>query len=146
MKKTQAYPTRTGKTNGGATMNIPKVKRHICYGEYQHTLNQASKRLKSEEYYEFEAKYNKAVDEAINPPPYEYNYQDVANVLEEYEQRLYKDYVNSDYYNNFAIFRVRQIENLLSMLQEEFSIERHRSIKVLNNTMRPDIKCEVHND
>ena len=127
-------------------MEIPKVKRHICYGEYQHTLNQASKRLKSEEYYEFEAKYNKAVDEAINPPPYEYNYQDVANVLEEYEQRLYKDYVNSDYYNNFAIFRVRQIENLLSMLQEEFSIERHRSIKVLNNTMRPDIKYEVHND
>lgn len=127
-------------------MNIPKVKRHICYGEYQHTLNQASKRLKSEEYYEFEAKYNKAVDEAINPPPYEYNYQDVANVLEEYEQRLYKDYVNSDYYNNFAIFRVRQIENLLSMLQEEFSIERHRSIKILNNTMRPDIKYEVHDD
>ena len=127
-------------------MEIPKVKRHICYGEYQHTLNQASKRLKSEEYYEFEAKYNKAVDEAINPPPYEYNYQDVANVLEEYEQRLYKDYVNSDYYNNFAIFRVRQIENLLSMLQEEFSIERHRSIKILNNTMRPDIKYEVHND
>ena len=127
-------------------MNIPKVKRHICYGEYQHTLNHASKRLKSEEYYEFEAKYNKAVDEAINPPPYEYNYQDVANVLEEYEQRLYKDYVNSDYYNNFAIFRVRQIENLLSMLQEEFSIERHRSIKILNNTMRPDIKCEVHDD
>ena len=127
-------------------MNIPKVKRHICYGEYQHTLNQASKRLKSEEYYEFEAKYNKAVDEAINPPPYEYNYQDVANVLEEYEQRLYKDYVNSDYYNNFAIFRVRQIENLLYMLQEEFSIERHRSIKILNNTMRPDIKCEVHDD
>ena len=127
-------------------MEIPKVKRHICYGEYQHTLNQASKRLKSEEYYEFEAKYNKAVDEAINPPPYEYNYQDVANVLEEYEQRLYKDYINSDYYNNFAIFRVRQIENLLSMLQEEFSIERHRSIKVLNNTMRPDIKYEVHND
>ena len=127
-------------------MNIPKVKRHICYGEYQHTLNQASKRLKSEEYYEFEAKYNKAVDEAINPPPYEYNYQDVANVLEEYEQRLYKDYVNSDYYNNFAIFRVRQIENLLSMLQEEFSIERHRSIKILNNTMRPDIKCEVHDN
>ena len=127
-------------------MEIPKVKRHICYGEYQHTLNQASKRLKSEEYYEFEAKYNKAVDEAINPPPYEYNYQDVANVLEEYEQRLYKDYVNSDCYNNFAIFRVRQIENLLSMLQEEFSIERHRSIKILNNTMRPDIKCEVHND
>ena len=127
-------------------MEIPKVKRHICYGEYPHTLNQASKRLKSEEYYEFEAKYNKAVDDAINPPPYEYNYQDVANVLEEYEQRLYKDYVNSDYYNNFAIFRVRQIENLLSMLQEEFSIERHRSIKVLNNTMRPDIKCEVHND
>ena len=127
-------------------MNIPKVKRHICYGEYQHTLNQASKRLKSEEYYEFEAKYNKAVDEAINPPPYEYNYQDEANALEEYEQRLYKDYVNSDYYNNFAIFRVRQIENLLSMLQEEFSIERHRSIKILNNTMRPDIKCEVHND
>ena len=127
-------------------MEIPKVKRHICYGEYQHTLNQASKRLKSEEYYEFEAKYNKAVDEAINPPPYEYNYQDVANVLEEYEQRLYKDYVNSDYYNNFAIFRVRQIENLLSMLQEEFSIERHRTIKILNNTMRPDIKYEVHND
>lgn len=127
-------------------MEIPKVKRHICYGEYQHTLNQASKRLKSEEYYEFEAKYNKAVDEAINPPPYEYNYQDVANVLEEYEQRLYKDYVNSDYYNNFAIFRVRQIENLLSMLQEEFSIERHRSIKILNNTMRPDIKYEVHDD
>ena len=127
-------------------MEIPKVKRHICYGEYQHTLNQASKRLKSEEYYEFEAKYNKAVDEAINPSPYEYNYQDVANVLEEYEQRLYKDYVNSDYYNNFAIFRVRQIENLLSMLQEEFSIERHRSIKILNNTMRPDIKYEVHND
>ena len=127
-------------------MEIPKVKRHICYGEYQHTLNQASKRLKSEEYYEFEAKYNKAVDEAINPSPYEYNYQDVANVLEEYEQRLYKDYINSDYYNNFAIFRVRQIENLLSMLQEEFSIERHRSIKILNNTMRPDIKCEVHDD
>ena len=127
-------------------MEIPKVKRHICYGEYQHTLNQASKRLKSEEYYEFEAKYNKAVDEAINPPPYEYNYQDVANVLEEYEQRLYKDYVNSDYYNNFALFRVRQIENLLSMLQEEFSIERHRSIKILNNTMRPDIKYEVHDD
>ena len=127
-------------------MEIPKVKRHICYGEYQHTLPQASKRLKSEEYYEFEAKYNKAVDEAINPPPYEYNYQDVANVLEEYEQRLYKDYVNSDYYNNFALFRVRQIENLLSMLQEEFSIERHRSIKILNNMMRPDIKCEVHDD
>lgn len=127
-------------------MNIPKVKRHICYGEYQHTLNQASKRLKSEEYYEFEAKYNKAVDEAINPPPYEYNYQDVANVLEEYEQRLYKDYINSDYYNNFAIFRVRQIENLIAMLQEEFSVERHRTIKILNNTMRPDIKCEVHND
>ena len=127
-------------------MEIPKVKRHICYGEYQHTLNQASKRLKSEEYYEFEAKYNKAVDEAINPPPYEYNHQDAANVLEEYEQRLYKNYVNSDYYINFAIFRVRQFENLLSMLQEEFSIERHRSIKILNNTMRPDIKCEVHND
>ena len=127
-------------------MNIPEVKRHICYGEYQHTLNQASKRLTAEEYQEFEAKYNEAVDDAINPPPYEYDYQDVANVLEEYEQRLYKDYVNSDYYNNFAIFRVRQIENLLSMLQEEFSIERHRSIKILNNTMRPDIKCEVHND
>ena len=127
-------------------MNIPEVKRHICYGEYQHTLNQASIRLTPEEYKEFEAKYNEAVDNAINPPPYEYNYQDVANVLEEYEQRLYKDYVNSDYYNNFAIFRVRQIENLLSMLQEEFSIERHRSIKILNNTMRPDIKCEVHDD
>ena len=127
-------------------MNIPEVKRHICYGEYQHTLNQASKRLTPEEYSVFEAKYNEAVDDAINPPPYEYNYQDVANVLEEYEQRLYKDYVNSDYYNNFAIFRVRQIENLLSMLQEEFSIESHRSIKILNNTMRPDIKCEVHND
>ena len=127
-------------------MNIPEVKRHICYGEYQHTLNQASKRLTPEEYSIFEAKYNEAVDNAINPPPYEYDYQDVANVLEEYEQRLYKDYVNSDYYNNFAIFRVRQIENLLSMLQEEFSIERHRTIKILNNTMRPDIKCEVHDD
>lgn len=127
-------------------MNIPEVKRHICYGEYQHTLNQASKRLTADEYKDFEAKYNEAVDDAINPPPYEYNYQDVANVLEEYEQRLYKDYVNSNYYNNFAIFRVRQIENLLSMLQEEFSIERHRSIKILNNVMRPDIKCEVHDD
>ena len=127
-------------------MEIPKVKRHICYGEYQHTLNQASKRLKSEEYYEFEAKYNKAVDEAINPPPYEYNYQDVANVLEEYEQRLYKDYINSNYYNKFALIRIRQIENLIAMLQEEFSVERHRTIKVLNNTMRPDIKCEVHDD
>ena len=68
-------------------MEIPKVKRHICYGEYQHTLNQASKRLKSEEYYEFEAKYNKAVDEAINPPKNEYNSPAVANVLEEYVLR-----------------------------------------------------------
>ena len=127
-------------------MEIPKVKRHICYGEYQHTLNQASIRLTPEEYKEFEAKYNEAVDNAINPPPYEYNYQDVANVLEEYEQRLYKDYIHSGYYNKFAIFRIRQIENLLSMLQEEFSIERHRTIKVLNNMMHPDIKCEVHND
>ena len=127
-------------------MNIPEVKRHICYGEYQHTLNQASKRLTADEYKEFEAKYNEAVDDAINPPPYEYDYQDVANVLEEYEQRLYKDYINSNYYNKFALIRIRQIENLIAMLQEEFSVERHRSIKVLNNTMRPDIKCEVHND
>ena len=102
-------------------MNIPEVKRHICYGEYQHTLNQASKRLTAEEYKEFEAKYNEAVDDAINPPPYEYDYQDVANVLEEYEQRLYKDYINSNYYNKFALIRIRQIENLIAMLQEEFS-------------------------
>ena len=127
-------------------MNIPEVKRHICYGEYQHILNQASKRLTAEEYKEFEAKYNEAVDDAINPPPYEYNYQDVANVLEEYEQRLYKDYINSNYYNKFALSRIRQIENLIAMLQEEFSVERHRTIKVLNNMMRPDIKCEVHDD
>lgn len=127
-------------------MQIPEVKRHICYGEYQHTLNQASKRLTPDEYKEFEAKYNEAVDDAMNPPPYEYDYQDVANVLEEYEQRLYKDYVNSNYYNKFALIRIRQIENLIAMLQEEFCIERHRSIKILNNTMRPDIKCEVHDD
>lgn len=127
-------------------MNIPEVKRHICYGEYQHTLNQASKRLTADEYKEFEAKYNEAVDDAINPPPYEYNYQDVANVLEEYEQRLYKDYINSNYYNKFALSRIRQIENLIAMLQEEFSVERHRTIKVLNGMMRPDIKCEVHGD
>ena len=127
-------------------MNIPEVKRHICYGEYQHTLNQASKRLTPEEYSVFEAKYNEAVDDAINPPPYEYDYQDVANVLEEYEQRLYKDYINSNYYNKFALIRIRQIENLIAMLQEEFSVERHRTIKVLNNMMRHDIKCEVHDD
>lgn len=127
-------------------MNIPEVKRHICYGEYQHTLNQASKRLTADEYKEFEAKYNEAVDDVINPPPYEYDYQDVANVLEEYEQRLYKDYINSNYYNKFALIRIRQIENLIAMLQEEFCIERHRTIKVLNNMMRPDIKCEVHDD
>ena len=127
-------------------MNIPEVKRHICYGEYQHTLNQASKRLTADEYKEFEAKYNEAVDNAINPPPYEYNYQDVANVLEEYEQRLYKDYIHSGYYNKFALIRIRQIENLIAMLQEEFSVERHRTIKVLNSMMRPDIKCEVHDD
>lgn len=127
-------------------MNIPEVKRHICYGEYQHTLNQASKRLTADEYKEFETKYNEAVDDAINPPPYEYNYQDVANVLEEYEQRLYKDYINSNYYNKFALSRIRQIENLIAMLQEEFSVERHRTIKVLNNMMRPDIKCEVLDD
>ena len=127
-------------------MNIPEVKRHICYGEYQHTLNQASKRLTADEYKEFEAKYNEAVDNAINPPPYEYDYQDVTNVLEEYEQRLYKDYINSGYYNKFALIRIRQIENLIAMLQEEFSVERHRTIKVLNNMMRPDIKCEVHDD
>lgn len=117
-------------------MNIPEVKRHICYGEYQHTLNQASKRLTADEYKEFETKYNEAVDNAINPPPYEYDYQDVANVLEEYEQRLYKDYVNSNYYNKFALIRIRQIENLIAMLQEEFSVERHRTIKVLNSMMR----------
>ena len=127
-------------------MNIPEVKRHICYGEYQHTLNQASRRLTPEEYSVFEAKYHEAVDDAINPPPYEYDYQDVANVLEEYEQRLYKDYINSNYYNKFALIRIRQIENLIAMLQEEFSIERHRTIKVLNSMMRPDIKCEVHDD
>ena len=127
-------------------MQIPEVKRHICYGEYQHTLNQALKRLTADEYQEFEAKYNEAVDHAMNPPPYEYDYQDVANVLEEYEQRLYKDYINSNYYNKFALSRIRQIENLIAMLQEEFSIERHRTIKVLNNMMRPDIKCEVHDD
>ena len=127
-------------------MNIPEVKRHICYGEYQHTLNQASKRLTAEEYKVFEAKYNEGVDDAINPPPYEYDYQDVANVLEEYEQRLYKDYINSNYYNKFALSRIRQIENLIAMLQEEFCIERHRTIKVLNNMMHPDIKCEVHDD
>ena len=127
-------------------MDIPEVKRHICYGEYQHTLNQASKRLTADEYKEFEAKYNEAVDNAINPPPYEYDYQDVTNVLEEYEQRLYKDYINSGYYNKFALIRIRQIENLIAMLQEEFSVERHRTIKVLNNMMRPDIKCEVHDD
>ena len=126
-------------------MNIPEVKRHICYGEYQHTLNQASKRLTPEEYQEFEAKYNEAVDDAINPP-YEYDYQDVANVLEEYEQRLYKDYINSNYYNKFALSRIRQIENLIAMLQEEFSVKRHRTIKVLNSMMHPDIKCEVHDD
>ena len=123
-------------------MQIPEVKRHICYGEYQHTLNQASKRLTADEYHEFEAKYNEAVDNAINPPPYEYDYQDVANVLEEYEQRLYKDYINSNYYNKFALIRIRQIENLIGMLQEEFSIERHRTIKVLNSMMR----TEVHDD
>lgn len=123
-------------------MNIPEVKRHICYGEYQHTLNQASKRLTPDEYKEFEAKYNEAVDNVINPPPYEYDYQDVANVLEEYEQRLYKDYINSNYYNKFALIRIRQIENLIAMLQEEFSVERHRTIKVLNNMTR----YEVHDD
>ena len=127
-------------------MNIPEVKRHICYGEYQHTLNQASKRLTPDEYSVFEAKYNEAVDNAINPPLYEYDYQDVANVLEEYEQRLYKDYINSNYYNKFALIRIRQIENLIAMLQEEFSVERHRTIKVLNNMVHPDIKCEVHDD
>lgn len=120
-------------------MQIPEVKRHICYGEYQHTLNQASKRLTADEYKEFEAKYTDAVDNAINPPPYEYNYQDVANVLEEYEQRLYKDYVNSNYYNKFALIRIRQIENLIGMLQEEFSIERHRTIKVLKNMVQYDV-------
>ena len=123
-------------------MDIPEVKRHICYGEYQHTLNQASIRLTPEEYKEFEAKYNEAVDNAINPPPYEYNYQDVSNVLEEYEQRLYKDYIHSGYYNKFALIRIRQIENLIAMLQEEFSVERHRTIKVLNNMTR----YEVHDD
>lgn len=127
-------------------MEIPKVKRHICYGEYQHTLNQASKRLKSEEYYEFEAKYNKAVDEAINPASYEYNYQDVANVLEEYEWRLFKDYVNSNYENTFAIFRMHQIENLLSMLQEEFSIERHRRIKAKYGWFGGSLEIDHVND
>lgn len=127
-------------------MEIPKVKRHICYGEYQHTLKQASKRLKSEEYYEFEAKYNKAVDEAINPSPYEYNYQDVANVLEEYEWRLFKDYVNSNYENTFAIFRMHQIENLLSMLQEEFSIERHRRIKAKYGWFGGSLEIDHVND
>ena len=120
-------------------MNIPEVKRHICYGEYQHTLNQASKRLTADEYSVFETKYNEAVDDAINPPPYEYNYQDVANVLEEYEQRLYKDYINSNYYNKFALIRIRQIENLIAMLQEEFSVERHRTIKVLGSTIRTEV-------
>ena len=125
-------------------MDIPEVKRHICYGEYQQTLRKASKVLKPAEYKEFEAKYNEAVDNAINP--IEYDYQDVANVLEEYEQRLFKDYVNSDYENRFALFRIHQIENLLSMLQEEFYIERHRRINARHGWFSGSLEIDHVND
>ena len=125
-------------------MEIPEVKRHICYGEYQQTLRKASKTLKPAEYKEFEAKYNEAVDNAINPTYYDY--QDVANVLEEYEQRLFKDYVNSDYENRFALFRIHQIENLLSMLQEEFCIERHRRINARHGWFSGNLEIDHVND
>lgn len=125
-------------------MDIPEVKRHICYGEYQQTLRKASKVLKPAEYKEFETKYNEAVDNAINPTYYDY--QDVANVLEEYEQRLFKDYVNSDYENRFALFRIHQIENLLSMLQEEFCIERHRRINARHGWFSGSLEIDHVND
>ena len=125
-------------------MEIPEVKRHICYGEYQQTLRKASKTLKPAEYKEFEGQYNIAVDQAINP--IEYDYQDVANVLEEYEQRLFKDYVNSDYENHFALFRIHQIENLLSMLQEEFCIERHRRINARHGWFNGSLEVDLVND
>ena len=125
-------------------MDIPEVKRHICYGEYQQTLRKASKTLKPAEYKEFETKYNEAVDNAINPTYYDY--QDIANVLEEYEQRLFKDYVNSDYENRFALFRIHQIENLLSMLQEEFCIERHRRINARHGWFSGSLEIDHVND
>lgn len=127
-------------------MEIPEIKRHICYGEYQQTLRKASKRLKPAEYKEFEGQYNIAVDQAINPVNCEYDYQDVANVLEEYEQRLFKDYVNSNYENTFAIFRMHQIENLLLMLQEEFSIKRHRRIKAKYGWFGGSLEIDHVND
>lgn len=123
-------------------MQIPEIKRHICYGEYQQTLNKAIKRLSPADYKDFVSKYTIQIDQTINPISGEYDYQDVANVLEEYEQRLFKDYVNSDYENKFAVIRIHQIENLLSMLQEEFSIERHRRIKAPHGWLSGSIELD----